>query len=296
MQSDKSGPVNVRQLAALVHSRYEKLSEAERRIADVVSDPTHDITGMGVVELACLVAVSQPTVNRFCRKLGFNGFSDFKLAYAQDAVVHSQAMHQDISAGDSTPEVIQKIAQSAMAALSVLSANLDPAQIDAAARLLVKSRRIECYAPGGARVVAVEAQNKFYRLGIPCVQSDDAFTQLISAGMLQENDALFLISFNGRARQLVEVANIAREAGVSIVALTASGSPLSELATVTIAVSVTEDFVSYAPMSTCVAFMTAVDILAMCTSMLQPAEVQERHARGKLAAQQLALPGAGQGE
>lgn len=290
MQAIKTSQSHGRQIAVLVHSRYEQLSEAEKRIADIVADSAQDITGMGVVELAALVSVSQPTVNRFCRKLGFNGFSDFKLAYAQDAVVQMQAMHQDIDSTDSTGDVIRKISHSAIAALSVLSDSLAAEQIDAAARLLVNSRRIECYAPGGARVVAIEAQNKFYRLGIPCVQSDDAFTQLITAGMLQAEDTLLLISFNGRARQLLEVARIAREADVSIVALTAAGSPLAEMASVTIEVCVTEDFVSYAPMSTTVAFMAAVDILAMSTSMLQSSDVQERHARGKLAAQQLALP------
>ena len=271
----------IRSVEALIRARRDQFGNAEKRIADFITENPEAITSMGLVKLAEGTSVSQPTVVRFCRKLGFDGFSDFKLRYAQGLVTHRQIMHENVELSDDTPSVIRKITDSAMLALRDVRDGLDPTQIDEAADLMCSSRRVECYGNGGAHVVAVEAQNKLYRLGIPAVLTADFFTQVITAGTMVEGDIILAISFNGLSKNLCEVVKVAETNGNRVVAITAPDSPLSNAASLSIGVAVAEDFISYAPMSAPVAFIAAVDILAMSISMRQPPEVQERHARGK---------------
>lgn len=271
----------MKRIGSLIKLRRNQLSAAEKRVADYIEENPQPVTGMGVVELARNTGVSQPTVIRFCRKLGFNGFAEFKLQYAQGEAIRPLAVHQDVGLEDSPEEVIRKVANSAISALTQVRDGIDPAQLDAAATLIARAHRIECYAPGAAHVVAVGAQNKLYRLGIPVGTSTDLFTQIMSAGLMGEQDVILAISFTGRAQQLLEVARYARKTNTPFIAITDSASPLARLATVCINVGTNEDFVAYAPMSTPVAFMTVVDMLAMCALLKRPASVHQNHMLSK---------------
>ncbi|MBT3360757.1 MAG: MurR/RpiR family transcriptional regulator [Rhodospirillales bacterium] len=278
----------VRDILALIRARMDRLGAAEKRIADYIIKNPQGITGMGVATIATAASVSQPTVVRFCRKLGFSGYTDFKVRYAQGLVLHENLMHQDISRNDDTQTVIRKVFDSFVVALSGVRDGLDPQQIDAAANLIAQARCVECYGNGAAHVVAVEARDKFYRLGIPSSVTPDYFTQVVTSGILGPRDVILGVSFNGRSRPLLDVVGLAQQSGASVVALTEPGSPLAREATVSIDIVAGEDFVSYTPMSTPATYMAVVDILAMAISLRQSPEVGERHARGKRAIERLA--------
>ncbi len=261
----------------------DSLGGSERRIAEIILRDPEPFIGVGLAELAVAAEVSQPTVIRFCRKLGFSGYSDFKVAFAQGIAVIPAALHQDVTADDNVLAILHKIADSALAAITSARDSIDIENVARAASLIANSHRVECFGNGAARVVAVEAHNKIYRLGIPCAITADVFTQTILASTLQENDVVLYISFSGEADLHLESLELAKSAGAQVIAITKPGSKIARAADVSIAVSVAEDFESFTPISTPVTFMIAVDTIAMCAAQLLPKEVSERHAVGKTA-------------
>ncbi|MEE9478769.1 MAG: SIS domain-containing protein, partial [Roseateles sp.] len=124
---------------------------------------------------------------------------------------------------------------------------------------------IEFYGVGNSGIVAQDAQHKFFRLGVNTVATSDGHVQLMSATMLQQGDCAVIISNSGRSRDLLDAAEIARKKGATIIIITASASPLAQLALgpgqILLAVDHPEDFDRYSPMVSRLLHLVAVDIL-----------------------------------
>ena len=67
----------------IITALLAELSRSDRAVADVVLADTPTIPTLTITQLAGRAGVSPPTVTRFCRKVGFASFQDFKLALAQ---------------------------------------------------------------------------------------------------------------------------------------------------------------------------------------------------------------------
>ena len=90
-------------------------------------------------------------------------------------------------------------------------------------------KRIEFYGVGNSGIVAQDAQHKFFRLGVNTSASSDGHVQVMSATMLGPGDCAVIISNSGRSRDLIDVADIARKKGATLIVITASASPLAQL-------------------------------------------------------------------
>ncbi|HRD85851.1 MAG TPA: SIS domain-containing protein, partial [Rubrivivax sp.] len=127
-----------------------------------------------------------------------------------------------------------------------------------------QGRRIEFMGVGNSGIVATDAQHKFFRLGVHASAVCDGHVQVMSATMLQRGDCAVIISNSGRSRDLLDVADIARRKGASLVVITASGSPLAPLAQhgqVVLAADHPEDADRYSPMVSRLLHLVIVDIL-----------------------------------
>ena len=72
---------------------YPSLKTALRKVADVILRQPEMAIYASVNEVAAMAAVSEATVMRFCRILGFKGFQDFKIALAREMVIPSPRLH-----------------------------------------------------------------------------------------------------------------------------------------------------------------------------------------------------------
>lgn len=281
--SHVSNTTLVRDILAIIRTRVDQLGDSERVVASMILENPVEFSGVGLAALAEAAQVSQPTVIRFCRKLGFNGFSDFKVAYAQGTAILPKALHQEVAAGDSVNTIVRKVADSAIAAITSTRDAIDPDLAAKAAELIASARRIECFGNGTAHSVAVEAHNKIYRLGLPCSVTTDVFTQTILSGTLREGDVILYFSFSGEADFHFDSLYLAKSAGAKIIAFTRPGSHIAAAAHLLIPISVAEDFEAFTPISTPIAYMVAIDAITMCAAQLVPEEVNRRHAAGKAA-------------
>jgi RpiR family carbohydrate utilization transcriptional regulator len=139
--------------------------------------------------------------------------------------------------------------------------------IDALTEAGRKGQRIEFYGVGNSGIVALDAQHKFFRLGVNAVACSDAHVQVMSATMLKPGDCAVIVSNSGRSSDLIDTADIARRRGATCIFITASGSPLALMATsggehmVLLAVDHPEDFERYSPMVSRLLHLLVVDIL-----------------------------------
>jgi RpiR family transcriptional regulator, carbohydrate utilization regulator len=258
-----AGAVGAEDLLDRLATTRAKLSPSEARVADIILDHPDVVPRMTLAILAERAGVSEPTVLRFCRSLGVEGYADFKLELARAlAAGGAPYLHREISFDDSVATVCAKVFQSSINALAVVQQAIAPDLIARAIDLLAQTPRIDCIGVGLSTIVAIDAQQKLMRLEVHCNVHHDSHMQTLSAATLRPGDVALIFSYNGRIKDVLRCARVAREAGAATIAVTRSGTPLAVAVDVCIPADVPEDTFVYAPMTTRLAQLAVVDILA----------------------------------
>ena len=249
------------------------LSPAERRVAEHVLAHARSILGDPIAEIAKAAAVSQPTVIRFCRSLGCDGLSDFKLRLASALSGTMPVAHTQVTGKDTMLELGAKVLGNTASAILQVRDHLNRDAIDRAIELLLAAGRIEFYAVGHSVVVAADAQLKFLRFGISTAIYTDSRVQVLAAKVLRAGDVVVIVSSSGKIAELLTVADTARERGATVVAITAGSSPLARKADVALIVDHVEDVDTQMPMISRILHLLVIDILAVGVAMRRTGEV-----------------------
>ncbi|MBH9552445.1 MurR/RpiR family transcriptional regulator [Inhella gelatinilytica] len=245
------------------------LPPAEQRVAKLLLIEPRTFATLPVSELADRAQVSKPTVVRFCRSVGYDGLADFKLKLAGSVNEGVPFVHRAVDADDKPSDVLVKVVDNAVAALlhyrNDANAPATGRAIERLAQAGQDGRRIEFWGVGNSGIVAQDAHHKFFRLGVHSSWCSDGHVLLMSASMLGPGDCAVLFSNSGRSRDLIDAAEVARKKGASLIVLTASGSPLAQMAQaaphVLLALDHPEDFERYSPMVSRLLQLIAVDVL-----------------------------------
>lgn len=250
----------------------EGLSPAEKRVADHVLAQPRSALNAPIAEIARAAQVSQPTVIRFCRSLGCEGLSDFKLRLASGLSGTVPVTHTQVTSADSTIELGAKVLGNTASSVLQLREQLNSEALARAIELLAAATRIEFYAIGHYGVVADDAQFKFLRFGVPSASVTDPRLQLLSANVLSPGHVAVIISSSGRIDDLLGVADAARARGAAVLAITAPQSPLARKADVSLIVDHVEDVATQVPMVSRVLHLLVIDILAVGVAMRRGGE------------------------
>ncbi|HYF80419.1 MAG TPA: transcriptional regulator HexR [Symbiobacteriaceae bacterium] len=251
-------------------------SNAERQVAAVVLERPRTVIDMSIAKLSAQAGVSEPTVVRFCRALGVEGFREFKLRLAQGLVANVAYVHRNLGSGDDTADYINKVGKAAVEVLSSVVAQLHTDDIETAVDHLSAAHRIEFFGFGASGVVAADAYHKFFRLGIPCSAHSDSHMQCMAAGTLQPGDVVVAISHTGRAKELIENVQIARDSGATVIGITTPHSPLARECTQVLGVEIDEDTDKFPPMVSRMAHLLLLDILVTGVTLRRGKQVTDR--------------------
>ena len=252
----------VRNLLEQIQSRLDDLNKAERKVAEVILHDPQQATRFSIAALAQAAAVSEPTVNRFCRSFGANGYPELKMQLAQSLASGAAYVSRAVSADDGPEAYTRKIFGSTIASLDTACQSLDPQHVSRAVDLLIQARQIHFFGLGASASVALDAQHKFFRFNLAVSAHSDVLMQRMIASVAHTGDLFVIISYTGRTRELVEVARLARENGASVLGLTAAGSPLAKASTLSLDIPLPEDTDIYMPMTSRIIQLTVLDELA----------------------------------
>ena len=247
------------------------LAPAEQRVGRLVLADPRAFATLPVAELADRAHVSKPTVVRFCRSLGYDGLSDFKLKLAGSVNEGVPFIHRSVDADDRPAEVMVKVIDNTVAAFLKYRNDASTVAIERASEALEaagrQQRRIEFYGVGNSGIVAQDAQHKFFRLGVHTAACSDGHLQVMSASLLGPGDCVVVISNSGRTRDLMDACDIARRKGATTIVITASGSPLAAQGQIHLAADHPEGYDRYSPMVSRLLHLAIIDVLATCVAL-----------------------------
>jgi len=245
-----------------ITDNHPALRKSEAKVANFVLAHANDVINMRIVDLAAQSEVSDPTVIRFCRALGFDGFQSFKLQLAQQIGMGSVYTQFAVDDSDTVNDLCNKVFDTTVGTLRTVRDELDPDILEQAINTISNARRVEFYGFGASGPVAADAQHKFFRLQLSTTALMDPHIQHMSAISLGEEDVVVAISQSGQTRALLQSVNLAKEAGATVIGLAPQNTPLSEICSIPIHVTMEEDMQAVTPISSRIAHLVVIDVLA----------------------------------
>lgn len=246
-----------------ISTKRPLLRKSEGKVADYVLKHASDVISMRIVDLAAESEVSEPTVIRFCRAMDFDGFKSFKLQLAQTLGSGGVFTQFAVDDKDTIEDLSNKVFDSTIGSLLTVRDELDPRALERAINAIAKANRVEFYGFGASGSVAADAQHKFFRLQLSTAAYTDPHIQHMSAISLGKKDVLVAISQSGKSKALLQSVKLAREAGATVIGLAPQNTPLSRLSSISIKVNMEEDDQAFTPVSSRIAHLLVIDVLAM---------------------------------
>jgi len=268
-------------LLLTIRGLLPSLNDQEQKVGQYVLDHPGEVIYLAVNELAQRAAASDATVFRFCKKVGTDGYHDFKIRLAQELASARPTTYMSVQTGDTMEEAARKVIAADLKALEDTLRALDLDALERAADAILAARRVDIYGSGGGAVAALELQYKLMRVGVRAVPHIDAEMQVISATLLTANDLAIGISHSGASPDVLHALTVAREAGARTIAITNHpASPVAALAEISLCTAAQEALAHEGyPLGARVAQIGLIDVLYTCLARKRPAEVERSQAR-----------------
>ncbi len=254
-------------LLQLMNSDTVRLSKSDRKLAVIVQADPASVIHQSIASLASAAEVSEPTVNRFCHKLGCDGYPDFKLRLAQEISSNGQLFVENLSRDDDSSMVIKKIMTSIQGSIQSLANTINPDVLDAAASAIAKCKSVHFFGMGASSSVALDAQHKFFRFGMPVIAHTDYINQRMACSMMDSDDVAVFISYTGRTDAMIINAELARKGGATVIGITSQSSILAGQCKYVLNAVTAEDTDLFTPMTSRIIHLAVIDMLATTVAL-----------------------------
>ena len=245
-----------------IRGLYPSLRPAERRVADYVLANAAAVVRLSSTELGERSGTSDATVVKFSQRLGFRGYQDFKIALAGEITGVPTGVFGEVERGDNPAGIRDKVFAANIEALNDTRKVLDSGELARAVEAILAAPQVCFYGVGASGLVALDAQQKFMRIGIICHAYADSHLQATQAALLRRGDVAVGISHSGQTMDTLEVIRLARANGAVTVALTNfPRSALASSAEIKLLTSVRETIFRSGALASRLAQLSVIDAL-----------------------------------
>ena len=214
-----------------IRRHYDTLTAAEKSIADYVLQYPSEAVQLSASALAKRAGTAPSAVIRFCKSVGFEGFSALKMQLAVELSRQTPASYMaSVEPSDSTSTVLDKIFSANIKALQDTVSRIDRTAFAAVTELLSKANVIHIYGIGTSAPMVTELHHRLMLLGFQVHNYTDLVSVRLSTMNLKPGDVAFGISHTGRTETTVDALTLSKEAGAATVCLTSyAGSPITQI-------------------------------------------------------------------
>ena len=248
-------------IAHKIRKLYPEMGRAEKKIADYILADTQGIVTSSVTELAEKCSCGDATVVRFSRRLGYEGFQALKIGIAGE-MGSTSSVGTEITKEDSCYEIFKKRINDISLSLQSTESVLDEQNLEIAAQLIMKAKRIAVFGLGNSAAIAMDAAHKFLRLGLDAQSCTDNHMQAITASHLDRQSVAIGISHSGSSKDIVEAVKLSKIGGATTICVTNFGSsPIVDASDIALFTKSEETKRSILGMSSRIAQLTIFDAI-----------------------------------
>lgn len=216
--------------------QMNKLTSTEQGIVNYILTYPEELEKISSRQLAELTYTSPATVVRICQKLGFSGYSEFKIKYLQEVnqtpMIDQINRTNPITSEDSLHRIVNKVAALEITAIEQTKKGIDLDQLNRVSELLNQATCIDFYAFDNNLHLAKNACSHFLYAGKQAVIHDSSNAQFMQAFASVQGHVAIIISRTGENPMLYRIANVLRERNIPLLVLTESRhSSLAKIST-----------------------------------------------------------------
>jgi RpiR family carbohydrate utilization transcriptional regulator len=211
-----------------IKEQYNQIFLAEKKVADFILENPEMAVNANVSELANYSGVSDATVIRLCKHIGYEGYYQLKLCLSRDL---GRMQVSDVDMENVTGDKVSGLLYSFAAALIAIGKNLEQNKLMECVDLIKKCKQVHIVAVGNTSPLAQYLGFRLGRLGVKCTHNMVPEYFMNHVNLADADDIVVAISQSGSSKQVVQAMELAKEKGLKIIAITGHEySPVSRLA------------------------------------------------------------------
>ncbi|MDY8095987.1 MurR/RpiR family transcriptional regulator [Paenibacillus polymyxa] len=214
-----------------IKTYYPSLTKSEQKVALCVLEHPADIIYFSVTELADFAGTGETTVMRFCRKIGFKGYQDFRLSLAQNQTYRKTDMGEENIDPDDEQDITRTVYHNMLDILHSSMGLLDHSELGRAIACLDQAGYVQFFGVGASGISAQDAKNRFLRIGRRAEAVADGHIQSMMAVSMNPGDVAIGISVSGSTLDTNDMLHKAKQNGATVIAITNyAKSPITSIA------------------------------------------------------------------
>ncbi len=211
-----------------IKEHYNQIFLAEKKVADFILENPWKAVNANVSELANYSGVSDATVIRLCKHIGYEGYYQLKICLSRDLGRRQVA---DGNVENITGDTVSALFRTFAANMIAIGKNLDQNKLLECVNLIKAGNQVHMVAVGNTSPLAQYMGFRLGRLGIKCTYNMVPEYFMNHVNLAGERDIVVAISKSGSSKQVVQAMELAKEKGLKIIAITSHEySPVSRLA------------------------------------------------------------------
>ena len=207
-----------------IQERYETLRKSERIVADYLRENSESRLEYSITEFARILGLSEATISRVSRALGYSGYPDLKLSLAASSGRQGNSkfanIPEDLEPTDTLIASSAKLANLLSRSIQGTQRMLDAQRIDACLTAIRESQNVVLIGVGGAAAICDEAAHLFIKAGLEAKAYSDGYSQIIAAANLSQDSVMIGISHTGTTAGVADALTLAREKRARTIAIT----------------------------------------------------------------------------
>lgn len=228
-----------------IENTIPRLRNSEKKVAMYMLEQKWGIEKMSLEDVARGAEVSQPTVMRMVKAVGYESFKEIKRAFLEERLKqenHAQTMSRlfdmKIERNDQIEDIPTKVIRNVIHLMEDSLKIISAKELKRTIESIKSAERIVIFSVENSNSIANDLVTKLLYLGIPCIFYEDYYLQSVSAGHLKKGDVAIGISYTGSSKNTVNMLRIAKKAGAKTIAITNfSNTPLVKYADIVITTS-----------------------------------------------------------
>lgn len=209
-----------------IKNKYFDLRPSEVKVADYVLRNAKEVSKISIASLSKITMVSEPTIIRFVKSIGYSGFREFKDDIIADMVDSRSGENISLLHGfnldkeDKIEDIPEKTINTTINILAETLKSISVKSFESCINMIVNARRIDIYGVENSSSVISDLTNKLLYLGLDVRRQEDVYMQNLCANSLTKDDIAIGISYSGTSKDTVEIMKRAKNSGAKTLVIT----------------------------------------------------------------------------
>ena len=194
-------------------------SKTNKKIAECIINNQYEVLNLNITDLAKASDSSPAAVNRLCKRLNLKGFSQFKMALAEELYKNEDSKDKqdwatptfNLPIEANTNIITNNIIDYTTSSLNLLKEMDNQETIDQVVNIINSCNNIILIGTGASGLVCKDLLQKLNRLGFHVSYTEDTDQQILSAYSAKPDDIIIAVSYSGNHKSTITAVSSANE-------------------------------------------------------------------------------------